>query len=309
MRRLRRLRLLVAGLVLVGVAAAIWLALPSPIPSPLTAWRHRPWTADARTARVDPASSRLVRRWLAHGSVRSPKLLLRDGYAIAWVEARGSDPRYTIRQTRLRFPLDSKVPIPRGTQPAPGGDAHLTIYDTAHDRVHDLWLASYDADTGTWSAGSGTSYPIGHAPPAGKGSVAASVPPLALAIWPEEIRSGAVDHALAFTSIEVAPHVFRYPATHTDGQGRPGDLPMGSWLRLAPDAVPDPNWPRWVRVIFAALQDHGMFLVDSGGSLGIYGVDPVNGGLQWSAVGLRNATAELPSDFPWRKLQLLAPPG
>ena len=52
-----------------------------------------------------------------------------------------------------------------------------------------------------------------------------------------------------------------------------------------------------------------MYPVDSGGSLGIYGVDPVNGGLQWSAVGLDGATAELPRDFPWPEPQLLEPPG
>lgn len=83
---------------------------------------------------------------------------------------------------------------------------------------------------------------------------------------------------------------------------------MGSWLRLPTSAAPNPAWPAWVKVVFTALQRYGMYLVDTGGSLAIDGVGPLNGGLSWNDVGMPGTTASFPSDFPWSSLQLLVLP-
>jgi hypothetical protein len=304
-RRTARFALLFA--VIGAIAAAVLAVVLSPV-TPMTAWRHAPWNDDAQAAKVDPASARMIAAWVARGNVQNPKVVLSDGYAFAWTNGGAADPRYDVRITRYRYPLDKSIPVPRGTETPPGGDAHLSIYDTETGRVHDFWKAVYDPSSESWRASSGVSYAMGGSPPAGTGSVAAGIPALALAIWPEEIRAGKIDHALAFTGLHVAPHVFRYPATHTDGRGERTDLSMGSWLRLPASVQPNSSWPAWVKVVFTALQQHGMYLTDSGGSLALYGVDPVNGGLQWSDVGLAGPTASFPADFPWTKLQLLSPP-
>ncbi len=297
------------GCLLLGVVVAVktGVVFRGRSATPMTAWLHAPWNADAERATVDPNSPALISTWLARGNVRYPNMTLTNGYAFAWTYGTARDPHYHVTQTRWQMPLDASIPIPQGARPAPGGDAHLTIYDTEHGRTHDLWLASYDAATDHWTAGVGVSYPIGGSPPPGTGAVAAGTPILALSAWPEEIKAGAINHALAFTALRVAPS-YRYPAVHTDGKGDASDLPMGSWLRLPPEITPDPAWPAWVKVVFAALQQHGMFLVDTGGALTINGIDPVNGGLRWSDVGLSGADAGFPSNFPWQRLQLLEPP-
>jgi hypothetical protein len=52
-----------------------------------------------------------------------------------------------------------------------------------------------------------------------------------------------------------------------------------------------------------------MFLIDQGGTLGIEGVDPINGGVKWSDVGMGSGgSAGFPSDFPWSSMQVLRPP-
>jgi hypothetical protein len=51
-----------------------------------------------------------------------------------------------------------------------------------------------------------------------------------------------------------------------------------------------------------------MFLRDNGGTMGIYGVDPINGGTQWSDLGLTGSSAAFSVSFPWSRLQVLSPP-
>ena len=117
-----------------------------------------------------------------------------------------------------------------------------------------------------------------------------------------------INHALAFSVLKAAP-TYRFPATHTDGQGDRSDLPEGSWLALPTSLTPNPGWPAWVKVVFTALQQHGMFLMDQGGTLGIAGVNPVNGGVKWSDVGMgTGASAGFPSDFPWSSMRVMNPP-
>jgi len=66
--------------------------------------------------------------------------------------------------------------------------------------------------------------------------------------------------------------------------------------------------PAWQTAICVALQKYGMFLRDNGGALGIYGLNPINGGTTWSSVGLSGNSAAFSSAFPWGQLQVLNPP-
>jgi hypothetical protein len=182
------------------------------------------------------------------------------------------------------------------------------MFDPARNRVSEFWQAAYDATTDSWSAGSGVSFDIGGTPRLGSGSNAAGFPQLALAIWPEEIKAGVINHALGFSVLTAAPF-YRYPASHTDGQGDQSDLPEGAWLSLPASLTPNSSWPAWAKVVFTALQRHGMFLMDQGGTLGVAGVSPVNGGVKWSDVGMGTGeSAGFPSDFPWSSMQVLTPP-
>jgi hypothetical protein len=244
---------------------------------------------------------------VARGNIRYPNVCT-NAYSAAWATGGATDPKYNVAQTKYPGPLDSLIPIPIGTKASPDADAHLVMFDPARNRVHEFWQASYNGSANSWSAGSAVSFDIGGKPAAGKGSNAAGFPQLALAIWPEEIQAGRIDHALAFSVLKAAPS-FRYPATKGDGQGVADDLPEGAWLALPTGLSPNSSWPAWVKVVFKALQDHGMFLMDQGGTLGIAGVNPANQGLKWSDVGMGSGgSAGLPADFPWASMRVLKPP-
>ena len=294
-----------------GVSAATAQVVSAPVMpgtfDPRFAWLKAPWNADASGASADPNSAGLISTWVARGNIHYPNVCT-NGWSAAWKAGTASDPKYNVTQTTYPGPLDGQIPIPRGTLASPDADHHLVMFDPARNRVSEFWQAAYDATTDSWIAGSGVSFDIGGNPPKGSGSNAAGFPQLALAIWPEEIQAGVINHALAFSVLKAAP-TYRFPATHTDGQGDRSDLPEGSWLALPTSLTPNPGWPAWVKVVFTALQQHGMFLMDQGGTLGIAGVNPVNGGVKWSDVGMgTGASAGFPSDFPWSSMRVMNPP-
>jgi hypothetical protein len=52
-----------------------------------------------------------------------------------------------------------------------------------------------------------------------------------------------------------------------------------------------------------------MFLMDQGGTLGIAGVCPINGGVKWDQVGMgTGGSCSFPADFPWTAMRVLQPP-
>ena len=266
-----------------------------------------PWAPDATRAVVDQNSAALIATWIGRGNIKYPNVCT-NSWSAAWAAGTGADPAYDVAQTKYPGPLDADIHIPLGTQPSPDADHHLVVFDTARGRVSEFWQAAYSPASDKWSAGSGISFDIGGSPAPGTGSNGSGLPQLALAIWPEEIKAGAINHALAFSVLKAA-HSFRYPATKSDGQGDASDLPEGIWLALPQSISPNPAWPAWVKVVFKALQSHGMYLMDQGGTLGLAGVNPVNGGVKWSDVGMGSGgSAGLPGDFPWSSMQALEPP-
>jgi len=66
--------------------------------------------------------------------------------------------------------------------------------------------------------------------------------------------------------------------------------------------------PAWQAEIALALQTYGMFLRDTGGTLGIYGLNPINGGPTWASVGLSGDAALFSTAFPWSHMQVLRVP-
>jgi hypothetical protein len=281
-----------------------------------TGWQKQPWNADATAQSVDAASATMIAAWIAHNHIHNPNVTT-NSFSQAWVVGRQTDPHYTVTITNgWGQHADPDIPIPLGTLASPDSDMHLVVIDLENNREHDFWQMTYDAATDTWTAGSGFSYDLGDTYPSG-GANAAGFPPLATAIWPEEIQNGLIPHVLSFSVYGTAanapygakPTVFRYPATHTDGTGVSDDLPEGVWLALPSNAFFNNAWADWVKVVWQALVDYGMFLIDQGGSLGITGVNPVNGGVSWSSVGMGTGGSQgFPGDFPWTSMRVLDPP-
>jgi hypothetical protein len=280
---------------------------PPPPPTsgfdPRTAWHQPPWNLDATQQPLHPNSVSLIRTWNTRGNIRYPNVCT-NSYSQAWTIGKATDPHHDIAVTIYGKKTIPRVPIPAGTRPSPDSDHHLVIFDVEQQREIDLWKF----DPAAFTAGSGDVWPLGQPLPAGQGSNAAGFPSLALAVWPEEIQAGRIEHALGFSVLKAASsHV--YPATKHDGAGDISDLPEGAWLALPGSAFLNPAWPKWVQVVRNALIQHGMFCMDQGGTLGVAGVCPINGGVQWSAVGMgTGGSAGFPADFPWTQMRVLQPP-
>lgn len=202
-------------------------------------------------------------------------------------------------------------PIPSYTEPNEGADGHVTIVDTLTNQELDMWQASYDPGTDTWSASSRyeTDYD-GWGALCGEGehcgsAVAAGFAEMAGVIRPEEIAQGHIDHALVFTTPYTRSGFIACPATHTDGQyNDAAAIPEGARIQLDPKFNVDAqSWPAWEKTIAKALQTYGAFLVDTGGTLSIRGESNLLRG--YDAWALAGVTSSSLSSLPWDQFRVL----
>ena len=194
---------------------------------------------------------------------------------VAFKYASQSDGRY--------YPLPRDVAVQGG--PRSAGDRHLIVVDPDTCTDYELYSA-YPHDHGRrWTAASGAIFNLrsNHLRPAGFTSADAA----GLAILPGlarfgEVASGAIDHALRFTSQCSGPG-YLYPARHSavscSGRSAP---PMGLRVRLKA-GVNISSLPYQARVVAEALKRYGMILADNGRSWHISGEpDP-----RWNDLALR----------------------
>lgn len=189
------------------------------------------------------------------------------------------------------------VPIPNWAEPAsdtdgadnpavPGEcgenadqDNHMIILDLTTRCEYDFWQARKKAD-GTWEASWGNRIEMD-----GSGVYANGLSTrgsgfafLGGLIWPDELKAGQINHALVFNYPKTKSGGPVSPATASDGVSESQDaIPEGARLQLNPDLNLDslPLEP-YEKTVAKALQEYGMWLVDTGGSsgIGLYAVDP-----------------------------------
>lgn len=170
-----------------------------------------------------------------------------------------------IRQSGITL----KIPIPDGAAPAKGRDAHIILWDPETGDEWGFWQAKPQPD-GTWVVRNGYHYNTNWkgVPPVGFLSRGAGLPYLAGLIRPWELELGRVQHAIAF-AVNHPSRYHIYPATRSDGEGLPPDLPIGARLQLDP-TLTDKQFQAWGlsregQIIARALQEYGMILTDGGG--------------------------------------------
>jgi hypothetical protein len=274
------------------------------------------WAWDATKATVNPNSASLVSAFLQYCGPLS--------YFTAEVGTVPRDASTATYPANLDHGLDQPLHVPVGAQPGLSTDGHLVIVDHVAHRWHDLELFRYGGGKIT-SVTNGVSMPIGAVQEPAHGSATAARFPLARGIvTPQHVTDGVIPHALVFSAANLGPSPNPYPANSTVGYssgnlgswaGKPvtGHLPLGAWLRLAPDATLPGSASRLERVLFAALQQYGMFCRDRGSTLALHGRDLGGGGKSlaaWQAAGVplnANMTVRL-ANIPWAKLQYLRPP-
>jgi hypothetical protein len=155
-------------------------------------------------------------------------------------------------------------PIPADPPIENGSDRHLLIVDRDRCRLYELFAAQRRA--GGWHAGSGAIWNLrsNRLRPAGWTSAdAAGLPILPGLARYDEVRTGAIRHALRFT-VPRTRRAYVAPARHFASTSTDPSLPpMGLRVRLKA-SVRIAGYPRQARIVLEALKRYGMLLADNG---------------------------------------------
>ena len=307
-----------AGLAAVMTLAACGATAPVDLPDaptqPMTATgssffaTSKVWAAPVPAdAPADPRSA----RYLAKMAALNPVVTLRT-FTVTVLVADDTAPRQTITPTAAnRLPAGYKVdnvPIPPQMTVDPADNGHLAILDNSSRCVYEMY--KMEESNGGWTAewanatpaeGDGV-YPDGLS---ARGSGFASSAGL---IWPDELESGEIPHAL----------VFGYPFTRSGGpvefatrsDGRDGEsaaLPIGAHLVLDPTVDVDAlGLPREERAIAVALQRYGMVLGDTSDGFTLYAVNPRSFAANPYASTWGDVTYVDLSKIPFNRMKVLA---
>lgn len=290
------LRHLLSATALMGTALIAGCAQTGEAPPVLTAdpaatqmdWRpfsaESPWnTKIAPDAKIDPDSDALTG---VFADLNPLHINMPEWSVAVYYVDQTQTPKKPVQalypdQYGTGFGPDALIPIPDGAKAAGPdlGSGYLAIVDRLHGMAWEMRQAGQYPETGGWFAGygakvdlraSGVNAPWMEAPTPGvSGSPRPSgAPLLAGLIRVDEIKSGRIDHALAFAYPAVRTGVFVAPASTaleaTDGrEPNPFGMPMGTRIQLNPDYDIDQTLlsPE-AKIIARALQEYGAILVD-----------------------------------------------
>ena len=219
------------------------------------------------------------------------------------------------------------VPLPPDARPSGGADARLVVWQPSTDTLWEFWGLSRDL-FGTWSARFGGRLPNvsrteGHfvdPPGPGFGAAATSISLLAGTQRIEELRRGVIDHAVDIAVLESgARDGWCWPAQRTDRHlsSRAGNtIPGGTRFRLPAKFdlaayARKHSLSRYALTVARAVQRYGMVARDTSTEIGFYVEDAKP--LGWDPYpeifeGLKADSRGALKNFPWRKLQVVAPP-
>jgi hypothetical protein len=210
---------------------------------------------------------------------------------------------FQYRSDKGPYPIPRNVRIQGGRSST--GDRHAIIVDRDRCKLYELW-ALYPAGRG-WRAGSGAIWNLRSnrlRPDDLTSADAAGLPILPALVRYQEVRQGAIRHALRFTAPRTrAAHV--YPARHDASDSSDPSLPpMGLRLRLRA-SFDVSGFPPQARVILVALKRYGMLLADNGEPWYFSGVpDP-----RWNNRQLDTLSRVKGSDFEVVNTSSLPRPG
>lgn len=202
-------------------------------------------------------------------------------------------------------------PIPRGAKIEGGaratGDRHVLVLDRSRCRLYELYDAHPVAGGRSWRAVSGAVFDLrsNRLRHAGWTSAdAAGLPILPGLARYEEVRRGAIDHALRFT-VPRTRKAYVSPARHQSGTSDdPALPPMGLRLRLKAGVDLSGLGPQ-ARIVARALQRYGGMLADNGTAWSFSGSpDP-----RWNDEDLHTLDRLTGSDFEVVDTRSLPRPG
>ncbi|MBX3030736.1 MAG: hypothetical protein KF809_11285 [Chloroflexi bacterium] len=187
-----------------------------------------------------------------------------SGYGIPWNIVKSSTKRSKVS---FRWASESdrvKYPIPASPRIEGGSDKHMLMLDKDSCTLYELYrVRKVD---GKWKADSGAVWKLRSNKLRPKGwtsADAAGLPILPGLVRYDEVKAGAIRHALRFTAPRTRTG-FIYPARHQAGSSGSSTLPpMGLRVRLKA-SVDISGYPRDARILLTALKRYGMILADNG---------------------------------------------
>ncbi len=234
--------------------------------APISIWN----TPIATGAKIDPNSDTMIGGFTTVANAQGGIALSYQNSGVPVYIANANTPRVDVLLLDSNTPLTG-VPIPPGAIVECGFDQLMGVLDPQTNLFYEFIVTEHLND-GSWRALTGNVIDMGGSGifPGG-GSVATGVRGsgfslLAGMIWPQELRDGAINHALAFYYFPTRSGGPVLPATSSDGTvDDPTALPMGAHLQLDPNLdLNTLNLQPWERTIAQALQTYGMYCADTG---------------------------------------------
>jgi serine/threonine-protein kinase len=192
------------------------------------------------------------------------------------------------------------VPVPaggaiegeNGYQCVTDGDCHLLVVHDPSSTLYEMWRTNivgedfYGGCLAVWDLD--LTYP-----PEGRGEQctsadAAGFPIAPLLISPDEVASGAINHAIRFIlpNARMRAGVYVRPASHAGGPSGPATaVPYGARLRLRADYPLETIEDEAARVIAAAMQTYGIVLSD-GGNIALTAQHDRFTAAKWNTLGI-----------------------
>lgn len=278
--------------------------------APTSAW-NEPLPADAQ---LHPRSRQLVAE-LRRQVSESGAWINTDSYSVPVYRVPRGQPRVRVRLDTDYPKLERQfrsVPVPRAARPARGGDRHMVVWQPSTDTMWEFWLMRRASDG--WHARwggrmTGVSRDRGVFP-APLGATATGLPLLGGLMRPAELRSGRIEHALAFALPTARAGKVVAPATRTDGQSPSRTaVPLGTRFRIDPDVdLEELDLPAPTLAMARAVQRYGMIARDKSGTVSFYAEAPRPGRPNpYRPVFKGRYPDQLLEEFPWEELEVVRP--
>jgi hypothetical protein len=232
-----------------------------------------PWATDVSRAAVDPRSDAYVSYILAAGGNKNlhADFGSNPDYGIPYVIVPQSQTGvpvtfdYADESDRVPYPLPANVPIEAGS------DHHALVVQQDSCKLFELFALSSSA--AGWHAGSGAVFDLRSnalRPDGWTSADAAGLPILPGLVRYDEVRAGAINHALRFT-VSRTQRGYIHPATHLASSiTDPNAPPMGLRLRLKA-SFDTSRYHGDALVVLTTLKRYGMFVADNGSNWFITG--------------------------------------
>jgi hypothetical protein len=171
---------------------------------------------------------------------------------------------YADESDKGPYPVPPRAPIEGGRNA--DGDRHVIVVDKTACKLYELFDA-HPLDAGrSWRAGSGATWDLSSnrlRPKTWTSADAAGLPILPGLARYDEVKTGAILHALRFTAPRTRT-AFIWPARHQAGSSSSPDLPpMGLRVRLK-QHVSLRGLPQQARIVAQAMKRYGLMLADNG---------------------------------------------